>query len=97
MIASGRTTCQPGDAITGFIVHQLNERLAAHVQPGVKPGDRLEIFADQPNTGHLRIKCNGSDRFWFNTAGFNTLPHGPGRRCVEILIFLLHHTRPWVK
>ncbi len=97
MIAGGGAAGELGDTITGLFIHALDVWLAAHVQPGVKPGDGFEIFINQPNPGHLRIKGYRRNCLRFHSAGADTFPDGLGCRCVEILIFLFHHTRFGIK
>ena len=64
MITGGRTACQLGNALSSLDVHQLNKRLATHIQPGIKAGDWLVVLVNHPHTGHLRIKSKRGDLPW---------------------------------
>ena len=59
-------------------------------------GDRVEIFIDQPNTGHLGIKSDPGYRAGIDAAFVDAIFHTFGRSGIKIFQMLLNLSRVWV-
>ena len=90
MIARRGAACELRDAITGLTVHELDIRLATHVQPGIEHANRAEVLIDQPHAGHLRVECDCFHGLGLDPGRLYAVSRRFGRRRIEVFVVLFH-------